>query len=88
MIQRRIRQSGCFVTIRRPTLPLEGNGSGRGLAVVQRFTVQSVDPRCIEGVLIRRSIPASRVLTRSGSFGGERCKKNAETDACSLSRFP
>jgi len=88
MIQRWICRSGCFATIRRPTFPLEGNGSGRGSAVVQRFAVQSVDPGCLEGVLIRRSIPAPRVLTRSRSFGGEGCKKNDETDVCSLSRFP
>ena len=33
------------------------------------------------GVLIRRCIPVSRVLTRPGSFGGEGCKKNDGTGA-------
>ena len=50
--------------------------------------IQSADLGCLEGVLIRRSIPVSRVLTRPGSFGGEGCKKNDGTGACSLSRFP
>ena len=62
--------------------------SGRGSDAVQRLVVQSVDLGCLEGVLIRRSIPASRILTRSGLFGGEGCKKNDGTDACSPSRFP
>jgi len=31
---RRLRQSGCGVVIRRPTLPQEGNVSGRGSVAV------------------------------------------------------
>jgi hypothetical protein len=61
---------------------------GRGSDAVQYLVVQSVDLGCLEGVPIRRSIPASRALTRSGSSGGEGCRKNDETGACSLSRFP
>jgi len=62
--------------------------SGRGSDAVQRLGVQSVDLGYLEGVLIRRSIPASRVLVRSGSFGGESCKKDDGTGVRSLSRFP
>jgi len=50
--------------------------------------IQSIDPGCLEGILIRRSIPASHVLTRSRLFGGEGCKKNDGTGACSPSRSP
>jgi len=32
--------------------------------------------------------PTPYALPRSGLFGGERCKKNDKTGACSLSRFP
>ena len=39
-------------------------------------------------VPIRRSIPAFCVLECSGLFGGESCKKDDGTGACSLSRFP
>jgi len=62
--------------------------SGRGSDAVQCPDIQSDDLGCLEGVLIRHSIPVSRVLTRPGSFGGEGCKKNDGTGACSLSRFP
>ena len=62
--------------------------SGRGSDALERLAMQSIDFWHLEGVLTRRSIPTSCVLTRSGSFGGEGCKKNDETDACSLSRFP
>jgi len=62
--------------------------SGRGSDAVWRLAIQSVDLRRLEGILIRHSIPASRVLTCSGLFGGEGCKKNDGTGACSLSRFP
>jgi len=61
--------------------------SGRGSDAVQRLVVQSVDLGCLEGVLIRRSIPAFQVLARSRSSGGEGCKKNDGTGACSLSRL-
>ena len=62
--------------------------SGRGSHAVQCLVVQSVDLGCLEGVPIGRSIPAFRFLVRSGLFGGESCKKNDGTGACSLSRFP
>jgi len=62
--------------------------SGRGSDVVSRPAIQSVDLKCLEGVSIRRSISASCVLTCSGLFGGEGCKKNDGTGAYSLSRFP
>jgi len=62
--------------------------SGRGSNAVQCLVVQSVDLGCLEGVPIRHSIPAFRVLVRSGSFGGESCKKDDGTGACSLSHFP
>jgi len=62
--------------------------SGRGLDAVQCLVVQSVDFGCLEGVPIRHSIPAFCVPVRSGSFGGESCKKNDGTGAYSLSRFP
>ncbi len=62
--------------------------SGRGSDAVSRLAIQSVDLGCLEGVLIRRSIPTFRALTCSGSFGGEGCKKNDGTGAYSLSRFP
>jgi len=53
-----------------------------------RLAIQSFDFWRLEGVLTRRSILASCALTRSGSFGGEGCKKNDGTGACSPSRFP
>jgi len=62
--------------------------SGRGSDATQCTNIRSADLGCLEGVPIGRSVPASRVLTRPGSFGGEGCKKNDETGACSLSRFP
>ena len=61
---------------------------GRGSGAVQCLVVQSVDLGCLEGVPIRRSIPAFRALARSESFGGESCKKDDGTGACFLSRFP
>ena len=62
--------------------------SGRGSDAMQCLVVQSVALGYLEGVPIRRSIPAFRVLVRSGSFGGESCKKDDGTGAYSLSRFP
>ena len=62
--------------------------SGRGSDAVQCLVVQSVDLGYLERVLIRRSTPVFRGLVRSGSFGGESCKKDDGTGACSLSRFP
>jgi len=61
--------------------------SSRGSNAMQRLAFLSFDFWRLEGVLIRRSIPASRALIRSGSFGGEGCKKNDGTGACSPSRF-
>ena len=60
---------------------------GRGSDAVRCLVVQSVDLGYLEGVLIRRSIPALRVLVRSESFGGESCKKDDRMGACSLSCF-
>jgi len=62
--------------------------SGRGSDAVQCPDIWSADFGSLEGVLIRRSIPVSRVLTCPGSFAGEGCKKNDGMGACSLSRFP
>jgi len=54
---------------------------GRGSDAVQCPDIRSADLGCLEGVLIRRSIPVSRALTRPGSFGGEGCKKERR-DGC------
>jgi len=62
--------------------------SGRGSDAVQCLVGQSVDLGCLEEVPIRRSIPAFCVLECSRLFGGESCKKDDGTGACSLSRFP
>ena len=88
--RRLTRRSGYSVVSRRLTLPQEENISGRGSDAVLCLVIfiQSVDLGCLDGVPIRRSIPASRILTCSGLFGGEGCKKNDGTDACSPSRFP
>jgi len=83
-----MRRSGCGVAIRRPTLAQEGKVSVRGSVAVQRLACQSADLGRLEGVLIRRSDHASCILTCSGLFGGEGCKKNDGTGACSQSRFP
>jgi len=61
--------------------------SGRGSDAAQCPDIRSTDLGCLEGVLIGRSAPISRVLTCPGSFGGEGCKKNDGTGACSLPRF-
>ena len=86
--RRQMRRSGCSAVFRHPTLPQEGHVSDRGSVAVQRLASQSADLGRLEGVLIRRSVPAFCVLTRPGLFGGEGCKKNDGMGACSLSRFP
>ena len=60
----------------------------RGSDAAQCLVIQSVDLGCLEGVPMRCSIPAFRVLVCSELFGGESYKKNDGTGACSLSRFP
>ena len=55
--------------------------SGRGSDALQCLVIQSADLGCLEGILIRRSILVSRVLTCPGSFGGEGCKKERR-DGC------
>jgi hypothetical protein len=80
-IWRQIQRSGCSVASRRPNRPQEGTVSGRGSDAVQCPDIRSTDLGCLEGVLIRRSIPISRVLTCPESFGGEGCKKERR-DEC------
>ena len=74
-IWRQIRQSGCGIVSRRPSRPQEGNVSGPGSDAVQCPDIWSADLGCLEGDLIRRSIPVSRALTRPGSFGGKAAKR-------------
>jgi len=82
MVWRQNRRGGYGVVSRRPTRLQEGSVSGRGPGAVQCPVIRSADLGCLEEVPIRRSIPVSRALTHSGSFGGEGCKKNDGMGAC------